>query len=255
MAKRLLTVTLAIMLVFVFSMTATANTAQDFVDAEGDDGAETGMIRNVGEFNSDMVNGRLIFDLRNINRGDGDNYSFFEFVGEEFEDGEYKIVVGFSADAAAEFRLSTPGSPWRVWTKSANVASGELSLDVTVEDNKFISNTNWSDDEGTAVAADPEVTFNFVRFTVEGDGSSTPSQPVVTITKMQVFKGSTLVFDVYGIDEGGNGGNGENGGGNGANGGVDGDKKPVDTGIAGVAVASAVALLAAGAVVISRKRK
>jgi hypothetical protein len=45
------------------------------------------------------------------------------------------------------------------------------------------------------------------------------------------------------------------GSGGGGNGGVDGDKKPVDTGIGDVAVASAIALVAVGAVVFSRKRK
>jgi hypothetical protein len=55
---------------------------------------------------------------------------------------------------------------------------------------------------------------------------------------------------------GGNGENGENGTNGGDNGGVDGDKKPpVDTGIGDVAVASAIALVAVGAVVFSRKRK
>jgi hypothetical protein len=42
---------------------------------------------------------------------------------------------------------------------------------------------------------------------------------------------------------------------NGENGGVDGDKKDVETGIGDVAVASAIALVAVGAVVFSRKRK
>jgi len=55
--------------------------------------------------------------------------------------------------------------------------------------------------------------------------------------------------------DGANGENGENGG-NGANGGTPPDgSKPVDTGIADVAVASAIALVAVGAVVFSRKRK
>ena len=253
MAKRLLTVTLAIMLVFALTaITASAQTpAEIFVDAGGDDGEETGKIRNIGDFNSEIKGGKLWFNLADENRGDGDNYSFFEFVAEEFEDGNYKIIVGFNASKAAVIRLSTPGSPWRVWTQTASIASGEITLDVTVEDGKFIS-TNTINNEGVSVAADKHA-YNGVRFTVDGDGQETPSQPNIEITKMQVFKGNTAVFDVYAAD---GVGNDISSGANGGNGGTPPDgSKPVDTGIAGVAVASAVALLAAGAVIVSRKRK
>jgi hypothetical protein len=76
------------------------------------------------------------------------------------------------------------------------------------------------------------------------------------VISMRLKDSSGAVLAEIGFEDGGNGGNGENGGngGNGANG-VDGDKKPVDTGIGDVAVASAIALVAVGAVVFSRKRK
>jgi hypothetical protein len=238
------------MLAFTFAFAASAAESidfyangmlKDFFDADGDDDAAEGYLKNAGRGELDWIDGALWFVDR------PHSYSGLDVLFGNIPDGEYTLEVKVKSDQPMTngFTINANATGWgTVLSEGVGATSATLTLELTIEGGRAIGVTNTRGNPADIA---------FVRIQTrgeiaDGDDNVEEDQPDFGITGLRLIAAG---------DNGGNGGNGDNGGnggGNGANG-VDGDKKPVDTGIGDVAVASAIALVAVGAVVFSRKRK
>jgi len=247
MTKRLLTLALAAMLAFSLVVTASAaetidfyanGMLKDFFDSDGDDDAAEGFLKNAGRGELDWKDGMLWYVDR------PHSYSGLDILFAGVPDGSYTLVaeVKSSQAMAHGFSINANATGWgTVLSAGVGATSATLKLDLEIAD-------------GTASVTNTRGTANvrFVRLqnrgsVEEGDDNVEEDQPDFAIVSLKLVAAG---------DDGGNGSaNGGNGSANGGGTAAPDGNKPVDTGIADVAVASAIALVAVGAVVFSRKRK
>ncbi|MDR2531250.1 MAG: hypothetical protein LBC82_00185 [Oscillospiraceae bacterium] len=269
MAKKLLTFALVAMLVVAFSITASAKTlvidgSEQF--AAFADGESPWFMQSGGPDYA-LDSGNLWIENRNndydaldfvVNSGDGGDGEAARFFGEaNLEDGDYVLEFSVTMAQGTTFELKTnrDGGWTTILESGVNATSFSGSVNFSVKDNETLRNAG-------AVANCKVIEVS----SLEGDDLITTGFRFQTAEPFSDFAVTEL--KIYSL--GGDGGGGNDGAGDGGADGTgddnsggdapvlgndDDDKHGADTGVADVAVASAIALVAAGAVVFSRKRK
>ncbi|MCL2693599.1 MAG: hypothetical protein FWE60_00660 [Oscillospiraceae bacterium] len=232
MAKKILILALAIVMATSFAVTASARGAlvKDLADnlvqfAEIGNADEEDWLQNSGGENAAFEDG--LWREKRIQ-----DYDAVDIKAMNLSDGDYIVVVDVFAFTPTMFTIQTGGSPYGPIIASADgVTSHTFEYAVSVDDGKW------------------QVTL---------DNGTETSQERIRIQTGQDAPIDDFCIKSIRIYEAGGGGGGAapaDGGGAGAtDGGADKDKQP-DSGVGDVAVASAIALVAAGAVIFSRKKK
>ncbi|MCL2019495.1 MAG: hypothetical protein FWG70_07005 [Oscillospiraceae bacterium] len=274
MAKKLLTFALAAMLIVTFAVTASARTLVLDLSEEFDSFADTGespYLMQSGSPEFVVDGGALWMERRTvhydnfdfvINAGDGGvtTGESRRLVGDpNLPDGDYILEVELQTFDNTILQIATAREA--DWVPIVTAAEGAQTLKVDVP---F---TVKSNDDSTLRREGAMANCKVMVVTSEdGDKVNTTAIKFWTAEDSAAVDFAVVSAKIYSVAAGGgeeatpppptpstDGGATTTTGGN--NFAVESDKQETDTGLGGVAVASAIALVAAGAVVFSRKKK
>jgi hypothetical protein len=216
MFKKIATLALAITLALTLVVTASAKSVDLAAEfAALVDGENGTYLQKAGDPPLDFDNGIKV-------SGRTADWNAIDFIFENLEAGvDYTLSVSFSSADSEGYLIAQADNPWGWLVNSEGSATDTLTLEFTLDNDLLLDGQNR-----VRLMTTNQTTHDYTITAISITGGS--AAPVVTAAP--VVAGDTNVAS-------------------------DAQKDGADTGIADVAVASAIALVAAGAVVFSRKRK
>lgn len=176
------------------------------------------------------------------------DWNAIDFKAGELADGKYTLTVTFKADSDQVFRFAQGDNPWGQIAESASGKTGTVTLDIEVADGALICDAA---SDRSLIRMGTPTTDDYAILSVKVTGAATINVDVASFIDLEddhpwLMAAGSPNFDWVVASTGS---------GAGTTGSDEDDKQEAPTGLGDVAVASAIALLAAGAVVFARKRK